>query len=137
VATKAEPAKTASSPKAAPSKVEPTKSETTGESLRIAGRVAAPIAAPTGDADLAAQTAAYREAHALREREPAAALAKLREIVKRWPRAAIRHEVDLAVIDALVRLGKTGDAKKAARGFIRDYPASARATEIRAIAEAP
>jgi hypothetical protein len=121
---KVEPAKVGSG-KLEPAKVEPAMVE----------RVQPPAPATTDE--LPAQMAAYREAHGLRERDPAAALSKLRELVKRWPRAAIRHEVDLAVIDALVRLGKSGEAKKAARSFVRDYPTSARANDIRAIAEAP
>jgi hypothetical protein len=84
--------------------------------------------------DLALQSEAYFAAQRVRATDPAGALAKLRAIVRRWPRAAIRHEVDLGIIDILVELGRTDEARRAARRFLADHPRSERAGEIREIA---
>jgi len=66
-----------------------------------------------GLSELAQQVEAYRAALALRGSDDAEALARLREMQRRWPRSPLAHEVDLGVGDALVRPGRTAEAREA------------------------
>ena len=95
----------------------------------------APKPAPPPPSELAQQTEAYWAAQRVRERDPQAALELLRAFSQRWPRAPIRHEVDLAIVDLLVRLDRTDAAQRAAREFLRLHPDSPRAADVRRIAE--
>jgi len=81
--------------------------------------------------ELALQVRAYREAVALRGREDARAIELFREMNRRWPRSPLRHEIDLNVVDALVRAGRSAEAAVEARRFLARHPHSTKADAIR------
>jgi len=87
------------------------------------------LAAP--QSELALQVQAYREALALRDRDDARAIELFREMNRRWPRSPLRHEIDLNVVDALVRAGRSAEAASEARRFLARHPHSTKADEIR------
>ena len=85
--------------------------------------------------ELRQQVSDYRNAVAYLRDNPAVGLQWLTAHRARWPNSAIAHEVDLRIIEALVSLGRQGEARVAARRFLQRYPDSARAAEVRRIAE--
>ena len=91
--------------------------------------------APAGTSELSQQIADYRQAVALLRNDPAACLQRLKMHRAKWPSSAIAHEVDLRIIEALVSLGRRAEAADVARVFLRRYPDSARAAEVRHVAE--
>jgi hypothetical protein len=93
--------------------------------------IPAPIEAPA-PSDLALQVEAYRAAQA--ETDAAAALARYREIKTRWPAGALDTEVDLRIVQTLVRQGHMEEARAAARAFAEAHPQSPQADEMRAFA---
>lgn len=80
---------------------------------------------------LTEQVEAYRAAIALRGRDDAEGLRRLRAIQLRWPGWALSHEVDFAVLETLVRLGRHADARREAERFLARNPTSPRAEEVR------
>jgi len=86
-----------------------------------------------GPSELALQVAAYREALELRGRDDARAVERWREMTRRWPRSPLRHEIDLNVIDALVRLGRGDEARSEARRFLDRHPHSSKAGPLRSM----
>ncbi len=86
------------------------------------------------ESELSQQVADYRRAIA--QADPAATLEQLRAHRRKWGQSPIAHEVDLRIIEALVRLGRRVESAQAARQFLLNYPNSARAADIRRIAEA-
>ena len=105
-------------------------------------RVVAPASATTlpvpaetiVESELSQQVADYRRAIA--QADPSASLEQLRAHRRKWGQSPIAHEVDLRIIEALVRLGRRSESVQAARQFLLNYPDSARAADIRRIAEA-
>ena len=87
--------------------------------------------------DLGQQVADYREAVGQLDQRPGVALERLRAYRHKWQNSAILHEVDLRIIQALVSLGRSDEAADAARKFLKRYPDSARAAEVRRIADWP
>jgi len=81
--------------------------------------------------ELALQVQAYREGLALRGRDDARAIEVFREMNRRWPRSPLRHEIDLNVVDALVRAGRSAEATMEARRFLARHPHSTKADEMR------
>jgi TolA-binding protein len=67
---------------------------------------------------------------------PALAIARLNAYRSHWPKSSLMHEVDLRLIEALVKLGRHNEAANAARSFLQRYPGSPRAPEMRALAGA-
>jgi hypothetical protein len=92
--------------------------------------IPAPIEAPS---DLALQVEAYRAAQV--ETDDAAALERYREIKRRWPAGALDTEVDLRIVQTLVRLQKTDEARAAARAFAAAHPENPRAGEMKTFGE--
>ena len=90
--------------------------------------VPAPIEAPP-PSDLALQVEAYRAAQA--EADDAAALARYRSIKQRWPGGALETEVDLRIVQTLVRLQQMDQARAAARAFAEAHPGSPQAAEMK------
>ncbi len=76
----------------------------------------------------------YQQAAALLPADPAAALGRVQSLRARWPGSALRYEVDVRVVQALVALGRTGQASQEARDFLRRYPRSPRRAEMEALA---
>src|SRR5262249_14933319 len=95
---------------------------------------AAPEEPPEGP-ELSDQLTAYRHALAQRGKDDARALDEWRQIKQKWPTSHLNHEIDLNVIDTLIRLGRTAEAKAAAQDFLRIYPNSPRRAEIERIAK--
>jgi hypothetical protein len=87
------------------------------------------------ESELSQQVADYRQAVAQLRGNPEAALLKLRAHRRKWERSPIAHEVDLRIIEALVSLGRRDEWLDAARKFLQRYPDSARAAEVRRLAE--
>lgn len=101
-----------------------------------AGALSAPPAdpaSPPADTALAGQVDAYWAAERLRASDPAAALARFEALQARWPRSPLRPEIDLAIIDLHVQLGRTDAARARARQFLRRYPDSPRRDDVRRI----
>ena len=84
---------------------------------------------------LAAQAAAYRDALAHRNANPQLAIRKWRSMRRRWPRGALRQEVDLQIIDALLQRGQRRAAVREARGFLRRFPRNPRRDELRRLVQ--
>lgn len=89
----------------------------------------------TAPSELSQQVADYRDAVAQLAADPAGALVRLEAYRQRWPSSALLHEVDLRIIQGLVALGRHGEARREAERFLSRYPESARAAEVRRIAE--
>jgi hypothetical protein len=70
----------------------------------------------------------------LRGHDDQAALARWLEMKRSWPAAPLAHEVDVEIVATLLSLGRAGEARAAATSFLRHYPSSPRAEEMRAIA---
>ena len=68
---------------------------------------------------------------------PGEALALADEHAVRYPAGVLAQEREVIAIDALVRLGRPGDARARADRFFRDFPASAHRPRIDAILEGP
>jgi hypothetical protein len=63
----------------------------------------------------------------------AGAIATWREARRRFPGGSLRQEVDLSILDALVRAGRRADAATEAAAFLRRWPSSERRGEVEAI----
>ena len=83
-----------------------------------------------GGCDLAAQAQAYRSAIVMRGHDDRALLDDLRDVRRRFPRCPLSHEVDLAIIEGLLRTGQGENARREASRFLRRYPQSARREDI-------
>ena len=95
------------------------------ERLQVASRRAA-----AQECDLGAQADAYREAMHLRDSDDAGLVAALRRVRRDHRRCPLSHEVDVALIEALLRTGQTAAARREARRFVRRYPRSARRADM-------
>jgi hypothetical protein len=89
-----------------------------------------PATAPPTDAALARQVEAYWAAERMRAADPAGALARFEALRREWPGSPLGHEIDLAIIDLLVRLGDAEAARARAREFVRRYPESPRRKDV-------
>jgi hypothetical protein len=94
----------------------------------------APVTPVTPTSALSQQVADYREAVGDLDGNPADALLRLRAYRRKWPESPLLHEVDLRVIQVLVSLGRSNEARAAAKSFLEHHPDSARAAEVRQIA---
>jgi len=72
---------------------------------------------------------------ALRSGNPQAALGRLAEYRQRFPRGKLALEAQVLRIEALARAGRTSEAQRLARGFVKRYPNSPVAARIRRYAE--
>jgi hypothetical protein len=82
-----------------------------------------------GADSLSEQVATYRRALGMPNRE--AALGEWREMLKRWPSTTLRHEIELNIVDALARLGRREEARGAASTFLKHFPSSPRAGDMK------
>ena len=80
---------------------------------------------------LSQQVAMYRTISAMTDRN--AALEAWRAMLQRWPSSTLRHEIELNTIDALSRLGRREEARSAAAAFLRHFPKSPRAAEMKTL----
>jgi hypothetical protein len=109
--------------------------------------VPAPIAAPAPpppepapsalELELREQTRQYDQALALLPNDPSAAVARFRQMRTRWPDSALREQIDLRVVQALVRLGREPEARREATSFLQRHPRSRQADDMRRIIDAP
>ena len=60
-------------------------------------------------------------------------MARWKELRVRWGQSALIQEIELNVIETLVRLGRLDQARAEARAFAARYPRSLRAAEMRAL----
>jgi TolA-binding protein len=86
--------------------------------------------------ELSQQVRAYQAAVELIPTKPAEALGALRAFRSRWPGSALGQEADLRIVQTLLGLGRTEDARQAARAFVVRYPESPRAPDMRAVGTA-
>lgn len=68
---------------------------------------------------------------------PARTLATCQEHARRFPRGLLAQEREVLAIDALVRLGRRGEATRRAETFSRAYPSSSHRRRIDALLAAP
>jgi hypothetical protein len=113
-----------------PAPPEPIEPVGSGEKADRSAR-ARPTSEAADPSQLALQVDAYRQALALRGRNDARAVQLWRAMNQRWPRGPLRHEIDLGVIDALVRLGRSAEARSEARAFVERHPRSSKADALR------
>jgi hypothetical protein len=92
--------------------------------------------APRKPSDLARQVASYRAARALSGVDDRRALARWRDLSARWPDSPLEPEVEVQIVNALLRLGRRDEALTAAREILRRRPDSSRAAELRALVTA-
>ncbi len=109
--------------------------DSSGSSAAIApaGAPAKNAAPARPDDALARQVDAYWAADRLRSNDPAGALARFEALQSAWPGSPLRPEIDLAIIDLLVRLDRIEAARARAREFLRRYPESPRRDDVRRI----
>jgi outer membrane protein assembly factor BamD (BamD/ComL family) len=72
---------------------------------------------------------------ALRSGNPQAALGRLAEYRQRFPRGKLALEAQVLRIEALARAGRSDEAARLARGFLKRHPHSPVAARIRRYAE--
>lgn len=88
---------------------------------------AKPVAKPipsTDEADPALEGPLLHEAQDALRSSPAAALAKTQEHAKKYPRGLFVQEREVIAIEALVALGRTGEAEARAARFDKSFPGS-------------
>ncbi|MCG8420909.1 MAG: hypothetical protein MJE77_23560 [Proteobacteria bacterium] len=88
-----------------------------------------PPAAPPSA--LSRQVRAYWAAVELRSSRPHRALARLRALLTTWPDTALRPEIEFAIFDTLIELGRTAEARAQARHILEQLPNTPRAGELR------
>jgi outer membrane protein assembly factor BamD (BamD/ComL family) len=76
---------------------------------------------------------AFRAAYQLRRVDAAAAVRRFRLLRARWPGSPLAHEVDLEIIEALIRIGRKAEVRNEASRFLKRYPKSPRAAGVRAL----
>ena len=91
------------------------------------------IAGREASCDLGAQAEAYREAMRMRGQDDAGLVTSLRQIRRDYRGCPLSHEVDVALIETLLRSGRTSEASREARAFVRRYPRSARREDMQRI----
>lgn len=98
----------------------------TGASAAATASPAAPIS------QLSEENRALLQARqALRSNDPAGALGLLEQSQKRFPRGALAEEREALTIEALARLGDTARSATRATAFLRNYPRSPHAADVR------
>jgi hypothetical protein len=75
----------------------------------------------------------YREARRWNGRDDRIALERWRALRLRWSHSELAQEIDLNLIETLVRLGRLDEARTEARRFAGRYPRSLRAAEMQAL----
>ncbi|WP_437336029.1 hypothetical protein [Sorangium sp. So ce394] len=83
---------------------------------------------------LSEEIAHLARAHALLARDPEQALFMVEEGQQRFPNGALAEEREVIAIHALVEIGLEDDARLRAKRFLRRYPDSHSAADIRRIA---
>jgi hypothetical protein len=93
-----------------------------------------PSATPSPSA-LAREVEDYREAQALAERSPQLALERFQALSQTWRDGALGPEVELRIVEVLLRLGRVAEARARASAFVARNPHGPRSAEMRALAE--
>jgi hypothetical protein len=94
----------------------------------------APAPAPPPESALSKESRALSDAVRLlrRDRDAAGALAALDEYRARWPKGVLRPEADVARVDALLSLGRRGDALAALESvYVASLPRARELTVVR------
>jgi len=102
--------------------------------------VAVPSARPSPVApaeDAEAETRLLHRAQDELGGSPARALSTCQEHLRRFPRGILAQEREVLAIDALVRLGRRGEATGRAESFARSFPSSSHRRRIEALLSAP
>jgi hypothetical protein len=87
---------------------------------------------------LAQRVDRFARARAMLRTDPGAALAELRALDAEWPSPPVRQELDLALIDGLLRTGQRDAARTAAERFVAEHGRPRRSEVIeRALAPSP
>jgi hypothetical protein len=114
----------ATAPSSAPPAPEPATAYVPGAVAGPASPAAPP--APAGESELALLDRARSRVAA----DPSEAIRALEEHRARYPHGTFAQEREVLAIEALVRLGRRGEAQARADAFARDYPASAHRRRI-------
>jgi hypothetical protein len=88
---------------------------------------------PEQPSELAQLVTSYRAALALEGHDDTAALAAWQKLRAESSGGALEPEIDLRIVDTLLRLSRTDEARVAARAFALHHPESARAAEMRTL----
>ncbi len=112
--------------------VSPPKAELPAAPSRTA--TPAPIAAPAPSAklDRAAELRLLKAAQTALDASPARALSLTAEHASRFPRSSLAQERELLAVTALLRLGRTAEARQRAEQFRQRFPSSPYAHRIAA-----
>jgi hypothetical protein len=105
-----------------------TESAEPAEEVAEAVEPAPPPRLPTANAP--SEAALLRQAQSALRSDPARALALAREHQRRFPRGTLAQEREVIAIDALSRLGRSGEAGKRAKEFETQYPGSAHGKKV-------
>lgn len=111
--------------------------------LPPASASAAPLPVPsakpstTPPADAPTEVALLARAQSILATDPAAALATCSDRARLYPRGSLAQECEVVSIDALVREGKTAEAKARADKFQTDYAGSAHIPRVKQIVGEP
>lgn len=103
--------------------------------LRAQGRaaeVAPPKAAPNVTEASSDEYKLLRAARSALDREPARALALTGQHAREFPKGMLGQEREAIAINALIRLGRMGEARERGARFIRAYPGSPHSKRIEA-----
>jgi hypothetical protein len=104
------------------------------KSVRAKRQPAGAAATPSPDTRSGDETASIEEARlALRSGDPARALRLLEECRRRFPAGVLGQERELLTIQALVSAVRGRETRERAAAFLRKYPRSPHAGEIRAL----
>jgi hypothetical protein len=94
-----------------------------------------PRRAAPASAALRKQNRSFARAMDLKKRdEPAAALAELERLARRYPRSVLKQEIRVEHFRLLVRLGRAREAAREARAYLGDYPHGYARQEARSLA---
>ena len=52
-------------------------------------------------------------------------------MARRWPGGTFRRDVDFRIVEVLTKLARRGEARRAARAFLRRYPRDSRAPDLK------
>jgi hypothetical protein len=84
---------------------------------------------------LSEQVALYERGWSQLSADPKVALDVFDELLRRFPNGALVQEARLSRLEALQALGRRDEAARDARAFLRDFPESERAAEVKKLLE--
>ena len=125
-------------PSAPPSAAEPTPPATVAHAPATTTRPSKPTpVVRDGGSDLGNEVDLVKQALEALPTDPARALSSAYEAERRYPDGLLHQEAEVIAIQALVRLGRRGEAEARGRAFRAAYPGSPHARRIELILSSP